>query len=83
MSIDLRIPDDLEAALLRQAASAGRSAPQFALDALRRGLDAYEQDDRLSAVRQAFAASGLTEDEAVDLFETEKHQARDERRSAG
>ena len=36
----------------------------------------------MAPVREAFNASGLTEDEAVELFEAEKHAQRRERQQA-
>ncbi len=39
-------------------------------------LETYSQ--LMAAVRQAFESSGLTEDEAVELFEAEKHALRQE-----
>ncbi len=37
-------------------------------------------DELLRPVREAFAASGLSEDEAAELFEAEKHALRQARR---
>ncbi len=38
-------------------------------------------EELLRPTREAFRASGMTEDEAVELFEAEKHLMRQERKS--
>lgn len=80
MVIRVDIPADVECKLRRQAELCGRSINELAVLAIRRGISAYEREQQLAPIRQAFATSGMTEDEAVELFEHEKHALRRERR---
>ena len=53
----------------------------FSVVSAKRGLEARATlEALLQPVREAFEASGLSEDEAVELFEAEKHALRRERR---
>lgn len=80
MVLSVMIPDDLAEELTRAADAAGKTPAEITVAALRRELlSAARLEQSLSPIRQAFQASGLTEDEAVDLFETEKHALRRER----
>jgi len=70
----LDLPDDIAADLSRAAAQAGSDPQQFAIGAIRDTLERRRRAaEALQPVRDAFAASGLTEDEA---FEAEKHAMR-------
>lgn len=80
MAIQLNISDELEQALRVRAGAHGRTIEEEALEAIRRSMRVYERDAQLAPIRQAFAESGMTEDEAVDFFEEEKHAMRRERR---
>ncbi len=73
----LEIPDDLAQKLAERGAQWGNSPEQVALGYIRRTLRSDEVlDEALAPIREAFRASGMTEDEAVELFEAEKHAMR-------
>ena len=77
----IEIPDDLAQELMETAKATGVDPDAVAVVAIRRGLEAGEQlDELLLPVREAFDSSGLSEDDAVELFEAEKHILRQERR---
>jgi hypothetical protein len=79
--MQVQIPDELSEELVQSAKISGSDPEQVAIAAIRRGLDSAKQlDEVLAPVRDAFRDSGLTEEEAVDLFEAEKHAARAMRR---
>lgn len=81
MTLQLNLPPDLIAQLEARAAATGSAPETLALEAIRCQIVADEALDRaLAPIRQAFAESGMTEEEAVDLFEAEKHALRIERR---
>ena len=81
--MDLHIPDDLAAELLKRAEAGGDDPEKFAIRAIEQSLADHQSLSALLApVREAFRASGMDEDEAVDLFEAEKHAMRAERRAA-
>jgi predicted transcriptional regulator len=81
MSLHIELPDDLVAKLQERAAAMGTAPEMVAISAIKRQLHADELlEISLAPVRQAFAESGMTEDEAVELFEAEKHAMRRERR---
>jgi hypothetical protein len=83
MSLNVEIPEPLAAKLARTAASEGKSAEKVVLEAVARHVDPLSQlNAALAPVRVAFQESGLTEDEAVELFEAEKHAMRRERATA-
>jgi hypothetical protein len=80
----VEIPDELAKELLETAQATGSEPEKVAVAAIRRGLEAREKlEELLLPVREAFKASGLGEDEAVELFEAEKHALRHERREPG
>jgi predicted transcriptional regulator len=80
MSLNLIIPDELASDLERTARAAGKTPEEIAISAIRRNLMAMAKlNDALSPVREAFVQSGLTEDEAIEVFEREKHDLRRER----
>jgi len=77
----VQIPDELAKELVKRAEATGSEPEKVAVAAIRRQLDTDEQLDQLLApVQEAFKSSGLTEEEAVELFEAEKHAMRRERR---
>lgn len=81
MCLHLNIPDDIERALRRQAEKSGVPAEVIAARLIERSVRVWEEFERAAQpARDAFAASGMTEDEAVELFEAEKHAMRAEGR---
>ncbi len=81
--MDLHIPDDLAAELHKKAAASGSDPAELAVLAIRRTISSDRRlEDLLQPTREAFRSSGMTEDQAVDLFEAEKHAMRQERSSS-
>jgi hypothetical protein len=77
----VEIPDELAKELRETAQAIGSEPDKVAVAAIRRGLEAREKlEELLRPVREAFETSGLSEDQAVELFEAEKHALRQERR---
>jgi predicted transcriptional regulator len=82
MSLVIEIPDELAKQLVQRAAEIGTAPEKVAINAIERQIRAEESlKQALEPIRQAFRESGLTEDEAVELFEAEKHAMRRERRA--
>lgn len=80
--MELHIPDDLADALRRRAAACGSDPEKLAVQAIRQILHSeVELEQQLRPVREAFLASGKTEEEAVQLFEEEKHALRREHKT--
>lgn len=83
MTIHVDIPEPLATRVARAAKSQGKTAEAVVLETLEQQLDPLSRlNAALAPIRQAFINSGLTEDEAVDLFEAEKHLMRAERGAA-
>lgn len=81
--MNLHIPDDLAAILRQKAEISGAQREDIAIQAIRRVLSSDQRlEATLGAIRDAFKESGMTEDDAVELFETEKHAMRNERRGS-
>jgi hypothetical protein len=77
----VEVPSELAEEILETAKATGTDPERVAVAAIRRGLEARENlEALLLPVREAFEASGLSEDEAIELFEAEKHALRRERR---
>lgn len=82
MSINLIIPDPLAQQLAAVATAASTTPEKVALAAIERDLAEQRRlNESLAPIHAAFGATGLTEDEAVALFEAEKHELRSERRA--
>jgi hypothetical protein len=83
MSLHLVIPDPLAAKVAQAAKLQGKSPEDIVLEAIAKRLDPLGRlNEALAPIREAFQASGLSEDEAVELFEAEKHAMRRERDAA-
>ena len=79
MALCVTIPDELAEELNRTAQAVGKTPEEIAVRAIRRNLLATAKlNEALAPIREAFRKSGLTEDEAVELFEAEKHAMRRE-----
>lgn len=79
MSIRVEIPDPLAEKVARAAQSQGKSPEAIVIEAVATRLDPLARlNVALQPIRQAFQESGLSEDEAVELFEAEKHAMRQE-----
>ena len=84
MSLSVTIPDELAEELSRTARAAGKTPEEVAVTAIRRNLMATARlNEALAPIRAAFENSGLTEDQAVELFEAEKHALRKEKLGNG
>jgi predicted transcriptional regulator len=81
-TIQLTIPDEVAAALVRVAESQGRSAEEIAVEAIQKQLDPFARLDGLMAPSYAaMEGAAITEDEAVEHFERVKHELRQARRA--
>ena len=87
MTLNVTLSDDVAERLVAAAKATAGTPEQFAAAAIERNLAAWEAWERaeksLAPVRAAFEASGMSEDEANELFEAEKQAWRAERRAAG
>ncbi len=84
MTINVTLSSELGERLEVMAKATSSTPEQFAAAAIERNLLALERlEQSLAPVYAAFEASGLTEDEANDLFEAEKQAWRAEQRAAG
>jgi hypothetical protein len=83
MTLSITIPDELADELACFAEAVGKTPEEAVVSAIRRNLLATAKlNETLYPIRTAFQESGLTEDEAVELFEAEKHAMRRERAAA-
>jgi len=83
MSIQLTIPDPLAAKVSQAAKLQGKSPEEIVLEAIAQRLDPLARLDELMApVRERMKELGITEDEAVEDFEREKHAMRAERQAS-
>ncbi len=83
MSIHVEIPEPLAEKVARAAKSQGKSPEAVVLAAVASQLDPLARlNAALAPIRQAFLESGISEDEAVEDFEREKHAMRRERAAA-
>lgn len=81
MEIFLPISEETERALRQQAAEAGVSPEALAARVVERSVRTIEELRRITdPIRKAVEASGMSEDEIVEVFEAEKHAMRAERR---
>lgn len=77
--MELIVPDKLAKELQECARSSGLDVDQLAMAAIQekiRGITAL--DELLKPIREAFVASGLSEEQALEIFESEKHAHRRE-----
>src|SRR4051812_9307153 len=83
MSIQIEIPDPLADKVAQAAKSQGKSPTDVVLEAVAQRLDPFAHLHELMApVYDRMKELGITEDEAVEDFEAEKHAMRRERRAA-
>lgn len=80
MIMHIEIPDALAEKLAAAAMSQGKSPQAVVLEAITNHLDPLSRlNAALAPIREGFQQSGFSEDEAVELFEAEKHAMRRER----
>ncbi len=81
MCLSIPLSGPLEAALRKQAEEEGVSPEILAARLVEHAVRRLEETNAaLAPIRAAFRSSGMTEDEAVELFEAEKQAMRKERR---
>jgi hypothetical protein len=83
MSVTIQLPVEDEARLAMKAKQAGVDLPTYLERLLKAEVSRPPLDAVLKPVRDAFAESGMTEDELSDLLVKAKKQMRAERRSNG
>lgn len=84
MTIHVEIPEPLAGKVAEAAKSQGKTPEDVVLDAIAKKLDPFARLDELMApVYDRMQALGISEDEAVEDFEAEKHALRKERQAAG
>jgi hypothetical protein len=74
--LTISLPNGLISQLQERASAEGVDVMTLASRALRREAVRPLLDQILKPVRDAFAASGMTDDELAELLETEKHAMR-------
>ena len=80
MSIQVEIPDPLGDKVAQAAKRQGKSPTDVVLEAVAREVDPFARLDELMApVYARMTELGISEDEAVEDFEAEKHAMRRER----
>ena len=82
MTLTISLPPDVEAKVRARAAAIGTDLERYIAQLVIRSVEAPLSLEQISGpVSEAFAESGLTDDELSDLLEREKHEARRERRN--
>jgi hypothetical protein len=81
MTLTLNLPDEDERRLSEKAKAAGIDLQTYVERIVRTAANRPPIDEILRPVRDAFHASGMTEDELGELLEKAKHDMRAERRS--
>ena len=77
MGLHVHLPDDLADQVTARASAVGTDPEQFVVGVVRSTLAQRRRlDELLAPIHEAFEASGMTEDEAIELFEAEKHAMR-------
>jgi hypothetical protein len=75
----IKLEDGVAEAVRRRAAERGTAAEDVVAQTV---SERFHLDEVLRPVREAFEASGMTEDEAAELFEAEREAMHRERREA-
>jgi hypothetical protein len=84
MSIHVEIPEPLAGKVEQAAKQQGRSPRDIVLEAVAKRIDPLTRLDELMApVYDRMKELGVSEDEAVEDFEAEKHAMRKEREAIG
>lgn len=81
MTLSITLPDEIAKRLDAHAKAAGMTVEHVVLAAIEHELTTprTQLDELLVPVRNAYGASGLSEEESMDLLEVEKHAMRRER----
>jgi hypothetical protein len=84
MSLFIEIPEPLAGRVAQAAKSQGRAPQELIIEAITNKLDPFARvDARMAPVYDRLQALGITEDEAVEDFEAEKHAMRREQEATG
>jgi hypothetical protein len=82
MTIHVDIPEALAAKVAIIAKATGKTPEDVVLDAVTKQVDPFAKvREMMAPVYERMEALGITEDEAVEDFEFEKHALRRERRA--
>ncbi|QDV74534.1 hypothetical protein [Botrimarina mediterranea] len=77
MTLQIDIPEEIAQKLAERVALTGANPVDYVIHAVQQSLAEAERLDRaVGPVREAYAASGLSEDGLGDLLEAEKHALR-------
>jgi hypothetical protein len=80
MTLTIELPKAVEDRLAVRAREAGLDLATYVARLLRAESIHPTLEQRLASVREAFARSGMTDDEVAEQYETEKHAEREARR---
>lgn len=84
MTMHVEIPEPLASKVAEVAKSQGTSPEELVLEAVAKRVDPFARlHELMTPVYDRMKELGITEDEAVEDFEAEKHALRRERRAAG
>ena len=83
MTLTIQLATEDEVRLALKAKSAGVDLPTYVERLLKAEISRPALDDILKPVHDAFASSGMTEDELSDLLVNAKKQMRADRRARG
>jgi hypothetical protein len=81
MVLNIPISPETEAALRNRAETAGVDLQTFVTRTLERFASRPTLEESLAPLRAEFEASGMTEDQLVEMLETAKHEMREDRRA--
>jgi hypothetical protein len=82
-TIHIDIPDPLASKITQAAQSEGKSPEDVILEAVAQRVDPLARlHEKMAPVYDRMRELGISEDEAVEDFESEKHAMRRERRAA-
>lgn len=77
--LTLSLPPDVESRLNAKAEAAGADVSTYAARLIQAAVQRPDLDELLKVVRAEFAASGMSEAEAAERYEQEKHAVRQAR----
>jgi len=76
MTLTVPLTLDTQARLAAKAKSIGMDTQTYAASVLTEAATRPTLDEVLAPIRKGFAESGMTEDQAAEQYEAEKHAAR-------
>ena len=81
MNLTLELPEEEQRLLVQKAAAAGLDVRTYVERIVRVAAARPPIDEVLRPIREAFLASGMTDEELGELLEKAKHEMRAERRA--